>query len=135
MTNVLVGINNFVTDIYENWTLIIVTIGMIVWMFNKFKNYMAKSDAEKVNMAWDALRKEMLSLVSKSEVEWGSKTGQIKRSEVIGKIFDKYPILKTVTNEEEVIAKIDDMIKEALKEMDAIFKNENVEDAIDAIKK
>ena len=47
--------------------------------------------------------------------------GAVKRSEVIDAIFQKYPILNRVTDQETLIAEIDKMIDAALVEMREIF--------------
>ena len=50
-----------------------------------------------------------------------SRAGAVKRSEVIDTIFQKYPILNRVTDQDALIAEIDNMIDSALVEMREIL--------------
>ena len=50
-----------------------------------------------------------------------NKAGKIKRSEVITQIYDKYPVLKEVLNQEELVAYIDAEIDNALKNLEEVI--------------
>lgn len=65
----------------------------------------------------------MLKLVTQAEKDYNAwvQAGAVKRSEVIDAIFQKYPILNRVTDQETLIAEIDKMIDAALVEMREIF--------------
>ena len=70
----------------------------------------------------------MLQLVTEAEIsyeEW-TKAGNIKRAQVIQIIYEKYPILSKVADQNEVIGWIDKTIDDSLKTMREIFK-ENTE--------
>lgn len=127
MANALNGLKNFLNLINDNWTLIIVVIGLGIGLYKKIKDYISKSNDEKVKLAWDIISKTMLKRVSEAEKEYlnWKKVGSVKRQEVIDKIFKDYPILNTVTDRNEVIDIIDKMIDEALKEMRTIFEQNN----------
>ncbi len=127
MANALNGLKNFLNLINDNWTLIIVVIGLGIGLYKKIKDYISKSNDEKVKLAWDIISKTMLKRVSEAEKEYlnWKKVGSVKRQEVIDKIFKDYPILNTVTDRNEVIGIIDKMIDEALKEMRTIFEQNN----------
>jgi hypothetical protein len=58
----------------------------------------------------------MLDMVSRAEGEYDTwkKSGEFKRSQVIKEVFDTYPILEMVTNQDEVISWIDEQIDNAL---------------------
>ena len=126
--NVLNGIQNFLGFINANWTTIVVIVGLTITVYRKAKNFFSKSNDEKVLIAKQIIKEGMLELVTNAEKDYKEwvKAGAIKRAKVINQIFAEYPILHTVTNQEELIAWIDDMINAALDEMRKIFA-ENLE--------
>jgi len=132
--NILHGIQNFLQFINDNWTSIIIIIGLILAIAKKAKNFFSKSDEEKIAIAKKQIKETMLRLVTDAEVdyfEWVS-AGSIKRAQVIEQVFEMYPILSKVTNQEELIEWIDDVIDEALETMREIFaensENKETED-------
>ena len=42
------GIQNFLQLINDNWTTIIVIIGLLIGLFKKIQGYLSKSDEEKI---------------------------------------------------------------------------------------
>lgn len=123
----LEGIYKFLEFIEMNWTLIAAIITVSVAIYKKAKNYFSKSHEEQLEIAKKQISESMLKLVTKAEenyLNWVS-AGPIKRSQVIDQIFKDYPILSKVTNQEEIIAWIDDAIDEALKTMRKIFEENN----------
>lgn len=124
MVQVLEGIKNFLQLINDNWTLIVVIIGLLIALYRKIKSYLKKSNDEKIQLAWDTISKTMLAMVSEAESNYlgWKEAGSIKRAEVIDRIFVQFPILEMVTNRDEVIAKIDNLIDEALVTMREIFE-------------
>lgn len=128
--NILNGIQNFLLLINEHWTEIIVIIGLGLVLYKKIKNYMSKTNEEKIEIAKKQIEKTVLRMVTDAEknyVEW-VKAGAIKRAQVIEEIFLMYPILAKVTNQEELVAWIDDIIVKALDTMRKIFaENESKE--------
>lgn len=113
---VLNGINNFLELIYQNWTLIVVVLGVAITIYKKVKEYNGKSNEEKIEIAKKQIQEIILKLISDAEVdyeEW-NKAGSIKRSQVIEEIFIKYPILSKAVNQEELIKWIDEIIDSAL---------------------
>ena len=121
--DMLNGIKNFLQFIEANWTNLIVIVGLSISLSRKVKAYFSKSNDEKIEIAKAQINQTMLKLVTEAEVdylEWQS-AGCVKRSQVIDKIFTMYPILSTVTNQEELIVWIDEEIDEALKTMREIF--------------
>lgn len=123
---VLNGIKNFLQFINNNWTLIIIIIGLIITIYEKIKKYIKTSNKEKIDIAKEQIKEVILKLVSDAEVdyeEW-NKAGSIKRSQVIEQIFSKYPILSKEMNQEELISWIDNVIDESLNTLrDIINKN------------
>lgn len=127
--NILNGIQNFLEFTNNNWTSITVIIALIITIVKKAKDYFNKSDEEKIAIAKKQIQETMLKLITDAEVdylEW-TKAGSVKRAQVIEQIFKKYPILSNVTNQEEVIKWIDEVIDESLKTMREIFDNNKTE--------
>lgn len=130
MEQILTGIKNFLDLINQNWTLITVIIGLGILVFRKVKNYLSLSEQEKIDLALKKIRITALKLVTDAENNYQDwiKAGSIKRSEVIDRIFEKYPVLNSVTDCESLIASIDNIIDEALEVMrDVIEKNTQTE--------
>ncbi len=114
--NILDGINNFLLLVNENWTAILVCIGLAIGLFKKIKDLIGKTDKEKIEIAKIHIRESMLKMITDAELnfeEW-NKAGSIKRSQVIQKIFADYPILEKVVDQDELIKWIDDAIDESL---------------------
>ena len=124
--NILTGIQNFLEYANAHWTEIIVIIGLLIALYKKIKDYAVKSDEEKIDIAKKQIKETMLRLITDAEMDYCEwvKAGAIKRSQVIEEIFVMYPILSKVVNQEELIAWIDDVIKEALKTMREIFEKQ-----------
>ena len=59
----------------------------------------------------------MLKMISDAEVNWNDwmAAGSIKRSEVIKRVFDEYPILSKVADQEGLVAWLDAQINASLK--------------------
>ena len=127
--NVLNGIKNFLQFINDNWTIIIVIIGLMIAVYKKIKNYVSKSNEEKIEIAKKQIQETMLKLVTDAEIDYNEfiKAGAVKRAQVIDEIFAMYPILEKVTNQEELISWIDKIIDESLKTMRDIFEENEQE--------
>lgn len=127
--DIMTGIQNLLLFINSNWTAIIIIVGLINALIIRVRNYMSKSQEEKVAIAKAQIQEIILKLCTEAEMdylEWVS-AGSIKRSQVIDEIFATYPVLSKITDQDEVIEWIDDMIDEALETMRDIFE-ENCED-------
>ena len=124
MEQVLVGIKNFLDLINQNWTLITVIIGVGLLLFRKVNKYLSMSEQEKINLALEQIRVTALKWVTNAENDYKDwvKAGTIKRAEVINIIFEKYPILNKVTNQESLIEMLDNIINEALVEMRKVIE-------------
>lgn len=124
------GIQNFLMMINENWTTIVVIIGLIIMISKKIKDFLYLSEDEKVQAAKDQLQNIVLSLVSNAELDYKEyeAAGQIKRSQVIDEIFEKYPILTKVTDQEELLEYIDKLIDEALETVRVVVDSKNEEE-------
>lgn len=128
--DILNGIQNFLSFVDNNWTSIIVIITLCVSIFNKAKQYLSKTDEEKIAIAKEQVHEMILKMITDAEedyAEW-NKAGSIKRSQVIGEIFIKYPILSKVVNQSELIQWIDNEIDNALDILREVIKvNKNDE--------
>lgn len=124
--NILTGIQNVLEFINENWTAIIIILGLATAVTKKAVSFFSKSDDEKIAIAKKQIREVMLKLITDAEEDYLTwvDAGAIKRSQVIEQIFAMYPILSKVTNQEELIAWIDDVIDESLEVMREIFEKQ-----------
>lgn len=117
--NFLTGLQNFLNIINDNWTTILVCVGLIVGIVKKTQDYLSKSDDEKIKIAKAQIKQVILKKISDAEVdyeEW-NKAGSIKRSQVITEIYKEYPILSKVVDQTELTKYIDDAIDDALVEL------------------
>lgn len=121
------GIKNFLSLINDNWTCIIVVISLILSIYKKAKVYFSKSNDKKIEIAKEQIKERILKMITDAEIdfnEW-NKAGSIKRSQVIGEIFEKYPILSKSINQYEIIKWIDNEINNSLNILrEVISKNE-----------
>lgn len=122
------GIKNFLMLVNEHWTEIIVIVGLGIAIAKKAKTYLAKTDEEKIQIAKEQIGETMLKMVTEAEKDYNNwvKAGAVKRAQVIDIIFQRYPVLNRVTDQKQLIEEIDNLIKEALKEMRGII-SENAE--------
>lgn len=120
---ILDGIKNFLMFINNHWTEIVVVAGLGLAVWKKIEAYLRKSDEEKIQIAKNQLRETILKFVTKAEVDYDDwvKAGAVKRAQVIDEIFEKYPILNRITNQDTLISEIDALIDEALHELREIL--------------
>ena len=126
--NILTGIENFLRLITDNWTTILVIIGLITGIYKKIQIYISKTDEEKYQIAKEQISEIILHMITDAEndyAEW-NKAGSIKRSQVIAQIYAKYPILAKIADQETVINFIDDEINGALKNLRNIMDDTNI---------
>ena len=121
------GIKNLLIFLNENWATIVCIAGLIITLYMKImktiKDWKSMTEEEKqaelerqIEKAKEAIAQYILSYVSRAELDWAyeGKFGEIKRAEVIGKVFEAYPVLTMVTDQEELIGYIDTLIEKAL---------------------
>lgn len=125
--DILNGIKNFLVIINDNWTLILVVIGVCISLYMKIKAYFELSTQEKIEIAKTQIREIILEKVTNAEVEWDnwSRAGKIKRSEVINQIYKEYPILSKVAEQEKLVKWLDDLIDNALVTMRDVIDENN----------
>lgn len=115
--DILIGIKNFLNFVNDNWVYIVAIITLMASIVKKAKDYLNKSDEEKIAIAKSQIEQTILRMITEAEIsyeEW-QKSGEIKRSQVIEEIFIAYPILSKATNQAELIEWIDNQINESLK--------------------
>ena len=123
--SILDGIKNFLELVNENWTTIIVIIGLVIAITKKGIVYFNKSDEEKIAIAKKQIQETMLKLITDAEEnydEW-NQAGSIKRAQVINELFANYPILSKVANQEDLIKWFDEVIDESLITLREIVEN------------
>lgn len=128
--NILYAIQNFLQLVNDNWTVIIVIVALIISISKKAKEFFSKNDEEKIEIAKKHVQETILKLITDAEIDWQDykKSGSVKRAQVIEEIFEKYPVLSKVTDQEALIAWIDETIDDALKTMRKVFtENEAAE--------
>ena len=126
--NILNGIQKFLELINDNWTTIMVILGLAAAIAQKAKNYLAKSDDEKIAIAKMRIRETILKLVAEAEMdyeEWDV-AGSIKRAQVINQIYEMYPVLSKIVEQPELVAWIDEQIDDALGTLRHIIKENEV---------
>jgi hypothetical protein len=131
--NALYAIQNFLQLVNDNWTVIIVIVALLISIGKKAKEFFSKSDDEKIAIAKKQVQETMLKLITDAEIDWQDykKSGSVKRAQVIEEIFEKYPVLSKVTDQEALIAWIDETIDDALKTMREVFtENKTVESEV-----
>lgn len=131
--NILNGIKNFLSLINDNWTTILVIVGLALALWKKIESYSKLSTEKKIEIAKQQISENILKLITQAEkdyAEW-EKAGSIKRSEVISEIYKEYPILAKVVNQEELVKWIDEQIDNALPTLRDIIK-QNEKDKTDA---
>lgn len=117
------GIRNFLEILNSHWTTLMVIASLLISLYRKANVYRKKSTEEKVEIAKRQIHEIMLKMVSDAECdydEW-NKAGEIKRSQVIKKIYEMYPILSKVVNQDELTSWIDAEIDSALPTLNAII--------------
>lgn len=126
----MTGIQNFLQMLYDNWTSVLVCIGLIIGIIQKTKSYLSKSEKEKIEIALSQIEETVLKMITDAEEDYEdwNKAGSIKRSQVIKEIFEKYPILSKVTNQEEIIESIDVMIDNSLITLREIVQKNKVKE-------
>lgn len=122
--DILNGIKNFLSLINDNWTTILVIVGLALALWKKIESYSKLSTDKKIEIAKKQISENILKLITQAEkdyAEW-EKAGSIKRSEVISEIYKEYPILAKVINQEELVKWIDEQIDNALPTLRDIIK-------------
>lgn len=111
------GIQNFLKLINDNWTTIVVIIGLLIGLIKKIQSFLSKTDEQKIEIAKSQIKETMLKMIATAEQDYEAwnEAGSIKRSQVIKQVYEKYPVLSKAINQEQMIAWIDEQINNSLK--------------------
>ena len=129
------GLQKFLQLLNDNWTSILVCIGLVIGIVKKTQDYMSKSQDEKIEIAKKQIQTTILKMISDAEVDWQewSKAGSIKRAQVIKQIYEEYPILSKVVDQKALIESIDEQIDSALDTLREIVKTNATSTSKDGI--
>ena len=118
------GLQKFLQLLNDNWTSILVCIGLVIGIVKKTQDYMSKSQDEKIEIAKKQIQTTILKMISDAEVDWQEwiKAGSIKRAQVIKQIYEEYPILSKVVDQKALTEWIDEQIDSALDTLREIVK-------------
>lgn len=121
--NILDGLRNFLNFVNDHWAETVVIAGLAAIVIWRVVSWLNMSDEDKIAIAKKQLKEIMLKLVTNAEKDYNAwvKAGAVKRAEVIDMIFQKFPILNRVADQETLIAEIDNLIDAALVEMRKIL--------------
>lgn len=117
------GIKNFLEFLNTNWTVIAVLLGLAVALIQRVKAFIGKTDEEKIQIAKKQIKEIMLKMVSEAELDFEdwNKAGAIKRSQVISQIYEMYPILSKVIDQNELVKWLDMEINTSLQTLEDII--------------
>ena len=126
------GLKNFLTLINDNWTTILVIVGLIIGIYQKIKKFLKETDEAKIEFAKQQISNVVLKMITDAEKDYQqyAKAGEIKRSQVIKQIFDDYPVLERVVDQDALIALIDTEIDNALKTLREVIKETKKEEEL-----
>lgn len=129
------GLQKFLQLLNDNWTSILVCIGLVIGIVKKTQDYMSKSQDEKIEIAKKQIQTTILKMISDAEVDWQewSKAGSIKRAQVIKQIYEEYPILSKVVDQKALTEWIDEQIDSALDTLREIVKTNSTSTSKDGI--
>lgn len=129
------GLKNFLQLINDNWTTILIIIGLIIGIYQKVKALLKESDEAKIEFAKKQISNVVLKMITDAETEYQqfAKAGEIKRSQVIKQIFDNYPILEKVVDQDALINLIDYEIDNALKTLREVIKETKKEELSNSV--
>lgn len=124
----MTGIANFLSFINNYWIDILVVAALIYFIYKKIVAFIKLSDEEKIEALLAVIKKEILNYMSEAEIDWKDveKSGAIKKSQVISKIYEKYPELSKIINQEKLIAQIEIIIEQTMTEMNNILNKEKL---------
>ena len=129
------GLQKFLQLLNDNWTSILVCIGLVIGIVKKTQDYMSKSQDEKIEIAKKQIQTTILKMINDAEVDWQewSKAGSIKRAQVIKQIYEEYPILSKVVDQKALTEWIDEQIDSALDTLREIVKTNATSTSKDGI--
>lgn len=125
----MIAIENFLNYLSENWLTLLVCIGLTFSLVKMITRYLSLDTNERIGIAKKQIKEAMLKLITEAEIdfeEW-NKSGKIKRSQVITKIYEKYPIISKAISQDDIIAWIDKEIDNSLVTLREIIKENKID--------
>ena len=118
------GISRFLQMVNDQWVTICVIIGLIFSLYLKIKDYMSKTTEERLEIAKAQIKQTILKLITSAEIDFKdwNEAGQLKRAQTIQTIYQMFPIVSKVADQESIVAFIDEQIDESLKTLRKIVK-------------
>ena len=123
-----------------NWSNIVLILISAVAVVISAKRFLKMSKKEKVEAALSIIKEELLHLMINAELDWLeiAKSGKLKKSQVISKIYEQFPFLQTFVDQKYLLNTIDLMIDEVKEELDKLLEdttgtNESIDETIDDI--
>ena len=127
------GISNTLNFIQENWSNFLFIIAIILVCCDKVKDYFKMSKEDRVKSTLVIIKKELLKLMCDAELDWShiQKSGELKKSQVIKKIYEQFPILNQYVDQDELIKMIETMIEDGMEKMNSIINKIDQEQVIE----
>lgn len=117
------GINEIWTFLCEHWLTISMVAAVAVGIVVKVRKWLAMDKEQRKAAVIEAVRCSMLALVTEAEREYGGGTGSLKRSMVLKRIFEQYPILNVFGDVNSIVNKLDKMIDKSLVELKELLES------------
>ena len=121
----MVSLTNTFQFIESNWINILFVLVLLFVCIRKAASFFKMTKEQKIASVLRLIKEEILTYMTEAEIDWKefSKAGEVKRAQVISKVYDKFPILAKCINQEELIDKIDAMIEEEKAKLDKLMEN------------
>ena len=125
----MVAIENAIQFVENNWLNILFILVIAFIVVRRVIAFLKMSKAEKIEIVLKLVKEEIIAYMTDAEMDWGEfkKAGEIKRAQVIERIYDKFPILYKYINQEELIERIDKIIDVEKVKLDKIMNNNKEE--------
>lgn len=129
------AIKNMLQFVNNNWAWIVVVIALIVYVALRIRKHFTDADNKDFDIAKAQVANVILRLVAGAEEEYKTVrgAGAIKRAQVIAQIYENYPILSRIVDQEAVTTWIDTLIDDALGNLRRIAEKnkENADKALE----
>lgn len=128
---------DIVSFLNSAWSIFIVILGIAIFLYTKITSYMKLTKEQKIEAGLKVVKSELLKLMSDAEIQWKDfeGSGELKKSQVITEIYNKFPFLTQYISQEELIEKISDMIEEKMDDMNGIINNISADDIKNLVNK
>lgn len=125
----MASLNNTINFIVNHWSDIIIILAFIIGAVRGVFVIINMDVEKRKEIAMKIVRENLLKYMSDAEVQYSNykKSGVLKRSQVINKIYTDYPVLANYVNQDELIEMIYKMIDDEMDRMNAIVNGKNPE--------